>query len=77
MGSPCRKDKSGVRDEAVVGTMCRQDCTGREENETLRLDQIMGVAEYPVGQGCQTHFHRGPCQPRGCLQRAECNFRTV
>ena len=24
-------------------------------------------------QGCQTHFHRGPHQPRGCLQRVECN----
>ena len=28
-------------------------------------------------QGYQTHFHQGPHQPRGCLQRAECNFRTV
>ena len=28
-------------------------------------------------QGCQAHFHRGPHQPRGCLQRAKCNFRTV
>ena len=24
-----------------------------------------------VKQGCQTHFHQGPHQPRGCLQRAE------
>ena len=30
-----------------------------------------------LGQGCQTHFHQGPRQPCGCLQRAECNFRTV
>ena len=28
-------------------------------------------------QGCHTHFHRGPHQPHGCLQRAECHFRTV
>ena len=28
-------------------------------------------------QGCQTHFHRGPHQSCGCLQRTECNFRTV
>ena len=28
-------------------------------------------------QGCQTHFHQGPHQPRGCLQRAECNFKTL
>ena len=25
------------------------------------------------GQGCHTHFHQGPHQPRHCLQRAECN----
>ena len=30
-----------------------------------------------VVQGCQTHFHQGPHQPCSCLQRAECNFRTV
>ena len=30
-----------------------------------------------LGQGCQTHFHRGPHQPRGCLQKAEFNFRIV
>ncbi|KAF6119922.1 hypothetical protein HJG60_010301 [Phyllostomus discolor] len=28
-----------------------------------------------LSQGCQTHFHWGPQQPHGCLQRAECNFR--
>ena len=26
-------------------------------------------------QGCQIHFHHGPHKPRGCLQRAEGNFR--
>ena len=30
-----------------------------------------------LDQRRQTHFHRGPHQPRGCPQRAECNFRTV
>ena len=25
----------------------------------------------PLVQGCQIHFHWGPHQPRGCLQRAE------
>ena len=24
-----------------------------------------------LAQGCQSHFHRGPHQPHGCLQRAE------
>ena len=33
--------------------------------------------EYSIFQGCQTHFHWGPHQPRSCLQRAKCNFRTV
>ena len=31
----------------------------------------------PLRQRCQTHFHQQPHQPHGCLQRAECNFRTV
>lgn len=30
-----------------------------------------------VEQGCPTHFHRVPCQPRSCLQRTKCNFRIV
>ena len=28
------------------------------------------IFQYP-DQGCQTHFHWEPHQPRGCLQRAE------
>ena len=28
-------------------------------------------------QGCQTHFHQRPYKPRGCLQRAECNFNSL
>ena len=31
----------------------------------------------PIIQGCQTHFHRGPHQPRSCLQKAECNFNSL
>ena len=31
----------------------------------------------PLEQGCQTHFHWRPHQPRGCLQRAECNFNSL
>ena len=30
-----------------------------------------------IWQGCQTHFHWGPRQPGGCLQRVKCNFSTV
>ena len=25
-------------------------------------------------QGCQTHFHQGPHQPRSCLQGAKCTL---
>ena len=40
------------------------------------VDSRVGGFVYALEQGCQTHFHQGPHQPRGCLQRAECNFRT-
>ena len=30
-----------------------------------------------LGEGCQIHIHRGPHQPHGRLQRAECDFRTA
>ena len=30
-----------------------------------------------ISQGCQTHYHQRPHQPRGCLQRAECNFNSL
>ena len=29
------------------------------------------VTSFSLDQGCQTHFHWGPRQPRSCLQRAE------
>ena len=35
------------------------------------------LAYLTIEQGCQIHLHWGPHQPAGCLQRAECNFRTV
>ena len=38
---------------------------------------VFGEEGLTPSQGCHTHCHRGPCQPRGCLQRAECNVRTV
>ena len=28
-------------------------------------------------QGCRTHFHWGPHQPCGCLQRVKCNFNSL
>ena len=30
---------------------------------------------HPLEQGCQTQFHQGPRQPRGCFQRAEIILR--
>ena len=35
------------------------------------------ILRHFLEQGCQTHFHQGPHQPGGCLQRTKCNFRTV
>ena len=32
---------------------------------------------HALEQGCQTHFHPGPHQPRGCPQRAKCNFNSL
>ena len=33
--------------------------------------QSTNPADSPLDQGCQTHFHWGPHQPRGCLRRAK------
>ena len=38
------------------------------------LDCQVGDWLEAIGQGCLTLFHPGPHQPRGCLQRAECNL---
>ena len=38
---------------------------------------IMLEASNLLKQAGQTHFHQEPHQPRGCLQRVECNFGTV
>ena len=42
---------------------------------------VQAAALYAPEQACQTHSHRGPHQPRGCLQRAnvilglyKCNY---
>ena len=32
---------------------------------------------HSLEQGCQAHFHQGPHQPHGCLQRAEHNFSSL
>ena len=46
----------------------------QEENKQFNLK--IGQSQY-VRQRCHTHFHQGPHQPRSCLQRAKCNFKTV
>ena len=38
---------------------------------------IVPLKTNSLEQGCQTHFHQGPHQTPGCLQRAKCNFRSV
>ena len=39
-------------------------------SEQLEQEQSHRNGDH-IEQGCQTHFHRGPHQPRSCLQRAE------
>ena len=51
------------------GSGALRDCS---ESEFIGVGDILDALE----QGCQTHFHQGPHQPRGCLQRAECNFNS-
>ena len=53
----------GGKRAGVVGA----EWAWREEEEDLEA----------LVKRCHTHVHRRPHQPRGCLQRAECNFRTV
>ena len=43
----------------------------------LMASSTSSFSQLPLIQGCRTHFHQGPHQPHGCLQRAKCNFRTV
>ena len=71
---------------------CPHSQTGlltRISRENLKLPDSQNQAQTTEGlqrrpgisivlkQGCQTHFHQGSHQPHSCLQRAECNFRTV
>ena len=35
------------------------------------------LVQVPLRQGRQTDFYLGPHQPCSCLQRTDCNFRTV
>ena len=44
-------------------------CIGRD----LMLEEKQFHCNF-LRQECQTHFHWGPHQSRGCLQRAECNL---
>ena len=57
------------------GTLCLADT---EISGSQRQKQVFhrNHTVY-VNQGCQTHFHWGSQQPLGCLQRAECNFKTA
>ena len=52
----------------MMNAVIRQDCS-------MSFSAI-GISK-PFQEGCQTHFHWGPHQPRGCLQRAEHNCSSV
>ena len=61
-------DKKNCEDSKIV--LVSQYCFGF---------QGLFIFPYECHMECRgvKHFHRQPHQPRGCLQRAECNFRTV
>ena len=54
-------------DETCSGLNCGPKIYVHQESQNVTLFGIRVI----VDQGCQTHFHQEPHQPRGCLQRAE------
>ena len=67
-GSPCVPEDGN---EASFVLVCFPHAGGaREEERRQRLGDLLDW-------GRQTPFHRGPQQPRGCLQRAECSFNSL
>ena len=70
------KDRSlELRREEGKGNHMRGVEMGETKGHALGRENCTGSSF--IRQGCQTHFHRGPHQPLSCLQKAECNFRTV
>ena len=55
----------------------RKRFLGLESSPNEDVVNTSEMSANSLEQGCQTHCHRGPHQPCSCLQRAECNFRTV
>ena len=58
----------------------RQESATKQETKDQRVKHLAQGEEVESGlnlsnhynrPGCQTHFHGGSHQPRGCLQRAE------
>ena len=48
----------------------RSFCSTMENSFGILKKEILERQCLDLGQGCQTHFHRGPPQPCSCLQRA-------
>ena len=66
-GKGCGCKRVNTRD-AFDGAVQPVDCAGRWTNiHVMKLYKA----------GVSNSFHWRPHQPRGCLQRAKCNFRTV
>ena len=59
------------------GIFTQWNATQLSEQTKKRKSYLLQQHGLDLEQECQTHFHRGPHQPHSCLQRAECNFRTV
>ena len=60
----------------VISHVLLLSCLWHQAGEIVCELTAVRVSQTPITlkQRCQTHFHRGPHQPHGCLQRAECNL---
>ena len=74
-----RKIQSEMKDTATVVKDNLQGNNSRVDEDENQINDMehKEAQNNRVEQGCQTHFHRRPHQPRSCLQRAESNFRAV
>ena len=66
----------GAHQQKSQGTLMTSPWASADFFDPPQLQAEILVSK-DLSQGCQTHFHQGQHQPQGCLQMAECNFRTV
>ena len=71
-----RSAASAIRAEGTSAAVAN-DLIQTTTSEPDFLKKVITEINGGSRQGCQTHFHQGPHQLHGCLQRAKCNVRTV